>query len=205
MEQNIGENIESLLTQDNFSLNHDVESDQFQSALESSGRYNSALQCPRNGEAISLGINEVLLNFATSQSTEGTKVQQDPGLACFNDLFSPEQISEGDFGPGNGHVSLETNLTNTYQQPIITSLQNQSGCIDSHNEQECFNQIDVDVKQQNKINNVTSKPSNLFKFTQNNEDKFHSVPIYQSEYRLFLENKSKTIKAKKRRNAQVHF
>ena len=166
MEQNIG----FSLTQGNFSLNHDVVSGECESTLESSGKYNPALQCTGDGEAISSELIDVSPNFAISQSREGTEIQQDPGLLCFDDLSAPGQIFEGDFGLGNGLVCFETNLMNTNQQP----LQNQSGWTDSINNQECFSQIDE-----------TSKPTNLFRLTQNNEDKFCIIP--RSEYRLHLE------------------
>ena len=187
------QNIESSLTQDIFGLNHDVASGECESTLERSGKYNPALQCPRNSETISLEINDIPLDFATIESTEGIDVQKDPGFVCHDDLSAPEQILEGDFGQGNELVCLETNLTNTNQQSTDTCFKNQSGRIDSLNVQECFNQKYVDVQQQNKTNNETSNPSSLFRLGQIN-----GPPIYQNE------NESKPTDTKKRKNAQVH-
>ena len=236
------QDIESSLTQDNFSLNHDIDLDLMPggcaSVLESSGNDNflsPSLQCTGNDEEISLKITDILLDFATRQRTEGIEFQQDNGFTGLYDLSAPVPNLGGDFELGNEFVCLETNLIstdqqpslqnqsgwtdnindqeclnqsdvqqqdektilmNTKEQPRVTCLQNQSGWIDSLNDQECFNTSDV--QEQNKTNNETSE-------TSSNEERMHSVRIYQSEYRLHQEKKSKTTDAKKRKNAQVHF
>ena len=179
------QNIESSLAHDNFSLNHDVESGECESTLESS-RNDNCLNCTGNIESISHEMNEVLLDFATSESTEGTENQQDPEFVCFHDRSAPKQILEGNFGIRNELVCLQTNITSTNLQPADTFYQS-------------------DEQEDSKTNNEISKPSKSSRLTESNEERKHSCPIYQSEYRLYLEKECKTTDAKKRKNALVHF
>ena len=187
------ENIESSLTQDNFSLNYDVVSNECESILEIGGKYcqNSELQCDNEGLSLEISDVQLLLDFATSHGIES---QQDTGFMHRDNVLASGQIFEGDIGPQNGLVCLPSNLTNTEQELTLLHAQDQSGL----NNQECFNQLNL--QQQNDINNKSSEPNSLLDLIQSNEDNFYSAGIHQLES---SEKHSKTKGAKKRKGTQV--
>ena len=183
------ENIESLLTQDNLTLNYD----ECGSVLESGGKYcqNSELQCDNEGLSLEISDVQLLLDFATSHGIES---QQGTGFVHRDNVLASGQIFEGDIGPQNGLVCLPSNLTNTEQELTLLHAQGQSGL----NNQECFNQLNL--QQQNDINNKSSEPNSLLDLIQSNEGNFYSVGIRQLES---SEKHSKTKGAKKRKGTQV--
>ena len=197
------QNIESLPTQDNFSLNHDAMTGECESVFGSNGKHNCQnSEFQFDSEAVASEINDILLEFATtSQRTDEIESQLDTGIVRFDDVSASGHIFEGEFGPGNELVCLPANLTNTNQQLTVTCSQNQSGWIDCGvNDQEYFNLSDV--QQQNRTNSDTFEPINLLRLTQSNGDKVHSVEIHQLEC---PEKQSKTTKDVKKTKVVFFF